>query len=117
MLLKHGHTHFFGGARVNGGLVNDHIASFQGLTHGGTGLDQWRHVGSVGIINRGGHCDDEHLRLLQVGRGATEAQLARLGQFFGATFQSVVFAALQLRDALGVDVEPNYGPYFAEFNC
>lgn len=56
------------------------------------------------------------LCLLQVGWGTAVTQVAGLGQFFGTAFQHVVFAALQLSNALGVDIEPDNGADFAKFN-
>ena len=60
--FKHRHADFLGCTRVDSGFVNDEVALFECMAHGGAGLDQWRHVRAVGVVHWCGHGDDEDLR-------------------------------------------------------
>lgn len=116
-LFEHGHTHFFGGAGVDGGFVNDHVARLEHFAHGFAGFDKRGHVGAVGLVHWGGHGDDEDLCLLEVLRVGAVAQLLGALQFFGAAFQGVVFARLKLVDSRLVDVKTDGGAVFAKLYC
>jgi hypothetical protein len=116
-LFEHGHAHFFGGAGVDRGFVNDDVARLEHSAHGFAGLDERGHVGAVGLVHRGGHGDDEDLCLLQVLQVGAVAQLPCGLQVFGAAFQRVVFAGLQLVDARLVDVKTDGGAVFAKLYC
>jgi len=115
-LLQHGHAHLFGGTGVDGGFVHHDIALFEHLPHGLAGFDQRRHVGAIGRINRCGHGDDEDLASLDAIELMGVAQLTGGFELIGRALQRVVFARLQLGNALGVDVEAHHRAVLAKFN-
>ncbi len=114
--LELGHADFFGGAGVDGGFVDHHVAGLEGGADGLAGLDEGGQVGAIGRVDRGGHGDDEDLAAVELGRVVAVAQLAGGAQLVGAAFQRVVAPALQLGHAGGVDVEAQHGALFAEFD-
>ena len=114
--FQHRDADLFGGTRVNGGLVDHHVARLEYPAHGFAGFDERGHVGAVGFVDGRWHRDDEDFRLLEpLGVAAVTQMRGRL-QFVWAAFKGVVQARLQLSDACGVDVEPHDGTVLAEFN-
>lgn len=114
MLFEHGDAHFLGAAWVNGGFVNHYSPRLHHLAYGFAGLDQRRQVGAVGLVDGGGHRDDEHAAFAQVLGVAAVAQKASRLQVLRRDFQGRILAGLQLGNARLADVKADYGALFAK---
>ncbi len=116
MALQQRDADLFGGARIDSRLVDHDVALLEGPPDRLAGLDQRRHVGAIGQVDRRRHRDDEDARLAQVRDVAAASQLRGGTQFVGRALERVVAVRAQFRDARGVDVEAEHGTLLAELD-
>jgi len=114
--FEFGYADLFGGAGVNGGLVDHQVTGLERSADGLAGLDEGGEVGPVGLIHGGRHGDDEDLAGVQVLLLMAIAQLVSRLQFFCTAFERVVAPSLQLGDPRLVDVEAEHGAVLAELD-
>ncbi|MCY1522314.1 hypothetical protein D9M68_571620 [compost metagenome] len=115
--LQHRHAVFFGGARIDGGFIDDDVAA---LEHGAdrfAGLDQRRQVGLLVFVDGGRHGHDEHVGLAQFCAVCGVRQFGGFGQLGVADFQRMVVAGLQGLDAARIDIETDNRTLLAELDC
>ncbi|MNT78711.1 hypothetical protein D3C72_2179660 [compost metagenome] len=70
----------------------------------------------MGAINRGRHCDNEHVAVRQIARIGAVPQVDRLLALCWRGFLSAVVACLQFINAWGMGIEPDDGEMFAKLN-
>lgn len=99
------HADFFGGAGVHRRFVDHQIAWLEcgGNQHGGTA--QWFEVRLFETVDGRGHGDDEDRAARKFCSVGGVAQLPCSGEFGIVQFQRGIVALLQLRHALGIDIE------------
>ena len=114
--FQHRHADLFGGAGIDGGLVNHQVTRLERLTDRLAGPLQRCQVRGVGDIHRRGHGDDEDAAVGQLGRVAAEAQVRGRTEFFRRDLQRAVAPRLQLSHAPLVDVKPQHRPDVAKLH-
>jgi len=116
MFFQQGNANFFGGAGIDGGFVDDDGALGHDLANRFRCLDQGIEVRPLGIVDRGGHGDDEDAAIPQLFGVGGEAELIGIGQFGGFDFAGTVAAGLEFVDTALLDVEAADRKLLAEFD-
>jgi hypothetical protein len=86
------------------------------LADGFGGLDQRGQVRAVGLVDRGGHSDDEYVAGPEVLRFGGIVKLRGGGKFGRLDFARAVATGLEFVDARLLDVEADHGQALAEFD-